>query len=93
MSDEKIFVDGLYFNRKHPNAPDFVLGSLSIQPKQLIEWMRKHHESVNDKGYFRLDVNESRQGKTYVALSTWKPGEQKKPDDGFDDGFDDDVPF
>lgn len=70
------YVAGLYFNKKHEKAPSFVLGTISIKPKEFMEWLRQN--PADDKGYVRLKVNESRDGKPYVALDDWKPTAKKE---------------
>ena len=89
MSD-KDFAEGIYFNDKHERAPDFVLGSISLQPSRFIEWLRA--QPVSEKGYVRLSVLRSKAGKPYVVLDTWEPGkgEAEKPAENFDD---DQIPF
>jgi len=94
MSDDTVFVDGLKFFEKHHEAPDFVMGSISLEPKKLIEWMRANHKAMNAGGYIRVSVLMSRSGKPYCKLDTYepkpKPAPQPKADD-FGDG--DDIPF
>ena len=98
MSDIE-FVDGLFFNLPHENAPDFVKGSISIKRKELGNWLRGKEEDV-----IRLQVKESKGGKIYVAVDNWKPepnnsnqsaqaapAPQTTPAAAMD--FDDDIPF
>jgi hypothetical protein len=79
MSDIR-FVPGLSFFKPHSNAPEFVLGTISIRGEQLVPWLRENHkELANDKGYINLAVKVSKSsGKPYVCVDTYK----KKPDDG-----------
>ena len=77
------FANGIYFNEPHENAPDFVLGSISVKPDRFTEWLAQ--QTPNEKGYVRLKVNMSKMGNPYVALDDWKP-DAKAPDD-FDDDF------
>jgi len=96
MSTDIEFVDGLYFKEPRAQAPDYVKGSLSIQPAKLAAWCQTHasEEWVN------VDVKESKNGKIYCAVNDWKPGQQRtakpvantdrsKPDEFIDD----DIPF
>lgn len=97
MADDINFAQGLYFNEPHENAPDFVLGRISVKPKEFIDWMRANHKAMNEHGYLNIKVNRSRQGKVYVALDDWKPDPNRqqaaqKPDYREPD-FDDDIPF
>lgn len=96
MSDDIKFADGLYFNEPHQNAPDFVLGRLSIKPKEFVDWLRANHKETNEQGYINLKINKSRQGKVYVALDDWKPDPNRQaPVETGDGGWsdDEDIPF
>lgn len=91
------FAKGLFFNEPHPKAPDFVLGSMSINPDHFIDWLRQQPKT--EKGYVRLAVKRSKEGKIYVCLDDWKPETSSRgptsattdmPDD---DPMTDDIPF
>lgn len=76
MSDKDIeFVDGLFFKEPRAQAPDYVKGSISIQPGKLAAWCQTHagEEWVN------VDVKESKGGKVYCAVNDWKPEGAQKP--------------
>ena len=42
-NDEKIFADGFSFKRRD-NAPDFVVGRISVKVDDAIAFMKKHHK-------------------------------------------------
>lgn len=67
------FVDGLIIKAPRSGAPEFVKGSISIKREELIGWLsQKSDEWIN------LDIKESRGGKWYAQINTWKPeGGQK----------------
>ena len=98
MSDEKIFVDGMIVKR-NPNAPDFVICSLSLKCEELVAFMRKHHK---DK-WVNIQVKQSKGGKYYAELDTWQPTQGEAGTAGMaqakgamapaPDNFDDDIPF
>ena len=90
MSD-KIFSEGIYFNRKHEKAPDWVLGSIGINVKQFGSWLKANKEHIDERGYLKLDVLESKAGKPYCAVNTYVPDENKKESAPVEE--DDDVPF
>ena len=105
MSDIE-FAKGIYFNRPHENAPDFVLGSISVRADVFAEWLAQ--QTPNEKGYIRLKVNAAKSsGEPYVALDDWKPKPSPTPPPGvpagyegvspgapnMPDEFDDDIPF
>jgi hypothetical protein len=73
MSDA-IFVEGLFYNPPRENAPDFVKGQLSIDPKRFVEFLRTQTAHINEKGYIKLDILLSKDGaKHYAVVNTWKP--------------------
>ena len=72
------FPKGLFINKKREDAPDFVLGSLSVKRDEFIEWAEE--QEVDEKGYFRIDILKSKEGKPYLKLNEWKeePKKQQK---------------
>lgn len=92
MADDIEFVNGLIVKAPRENAPDFVKASISIKRVDLMEWLAgRPDEWVN------VDVKESKGGKWYAAVNTYKP-EEKKPmprgagGSGGND-FEGDIPF
>ena len=92
------FIQGLYINEPHEKAPDFVRCTLSIQRDRFRAWL--DDQDASDKGYIRIQVNESREGKLYAKLDTYKgKGKEDKgdrvpdePANGFKDESDS-LPF
>lgn len=72
MSEEIEFPKGLMVKAKHENAPEYVLCKLSIRREELIEWLQG-----KDGEWINLDVKESKGGKLYAAVDTWKPDGQR----------------
>jgi|APSaa5957512493_1039668.scaffolds.fasta_scaffold97850_1 hypothetical protein len=71
---DKEFVDGLMIKPPHKNAPHFVKAAISIKRADLGNWLRaKQDEWIN------LSVKESKNGKWYAEVDTWKP--QQQPDE------------
>ena len=93
MSDEKIFAAGVYFKPPHQNAPDFVKGSISIKLADFSAFVKEHR----DGEWMNLKVLESRNGKMYVELDTWKPDPQRASQAASQSyqapDFDDDIGF
>lgn len=96
MADDIEFVNGLIVKAPNQNAPDFVKAAISIKVKDLAAWLAtKSDEWVN------VDVKESKAGKWYAAVSTFKPKatEPARPDRHSDatpgdfNGLEDDIPF
>jgi hypothetical protein len=65
------FARGFYFDEPKDTAPEWVVGKVSINKQQFLGWLEK--QGTNDKGYVRLDVKRSKDGKIYAALDTWQP--------------------
>ena len=70
MSDDKEFIEGLYFNEPREGAPDFVKGSLGIQRDRFVKWLQAQPD---DK--VKIDLKVSRSGKWYAEKNEWKPKE------------------
>jgi hypothetical protein len=69
---DKTFPEGIYFNERFATAPQFVLGSISIQPDKLIKFLNGQEE--RDDGSIRLDVLRSKKtGKPYIVVNEYVP--------------------
>ncbi len=66
---EKQFVNGIRFKEVNENAPDWIKMKFSINRLQLIEWLQ--NESADE--WIEIDVKESKAGKLYCEVNTWKP--------------------
>ena len=73
MSNDIEFVNGLIVKAPNSNAPDFVKAAISIKVADLTEWL-----SDRDEEWINDDVKESRGGKWYAAVSTFKPKQQQE---------------
>lgn len=60
---------GILFKEPHQNAPDFIIGKLSIKNDEFIQYLN----SVRDGEWTNLEVKLSRDGKPYIELDDWKP--------------------
>ena len=67
MSDIE-FANGFYFKEPQEDAPDFVLGSLSINREDAIGFL----EAQTDK-WVNLAIKKSKAGKPYLSVDKWKP--------------------
>lgn len=70
MSEPKRFAEGLYFALPRQNAPEFVLGSISIKADPFIDWL--NGEERNDRGYVNFDVLMSKEGKPYIVVNNYQ---------------------
>ena len=80
--EEKI-KNGIFINEPRENAPDFILGSLSLHIETLAKFIAHCRKEglISEKGYLYLDIKNSRAGKKYVDLPRRKgQGEAKKED-------------
>ncbi len=91
MADEIEFVNGMIVKAPHQNAPDFVKAAISIKVDDLSEWL-----SQRDEEWVNIDVKESKGGKWYASVITFKPKqrEETKPGANVPDAeYDDDIQF
>ena len=67
------FISGLYVNKPHIGAPDFVMANGSIDYKKFVEFY-KNADLSETGGKIYFDVLRSKDGEKYVCyLSTYKP--------------------
>jgi hypothetical protein len=90
MAEEKIFADGFSFKRNE-NAPDFVVGRVSIKVEDAVAFMKQNAKN----GWVNLDVKQARSGNYYMELDTFEPKGGSKPSAPAkaDPVEDDDTPF
>jgi hypothetical protein len=74
METDKIFAEGIYFDKPREGAPDFVKGNISIKVAEFIEFAKKHEKK---SGYVNLDLKKSKAGKLYLELNTYEKKEEK----------------
>jgi len=67
MTEEKIFADGFLFKRNE-NAPDFVVGRLSMKVDEAIAFMKKHDKG----GWVNINIKQARSGNYYSELDTFE---------------------
>jgi hypothetical protein len=67
-NDEKVFAEGFSFKRQD-NAPDFVVGRLSVKCDEAIQFMKEHQSN----GWVNFNIKYAKSGNPYVELDTWKP--------------------
>jgi hypothetical protein len=84
---EKVFANGFSFKRRE-NAPDFVVGSLSVKVDDAIGFLKDHDKS----GWVNMNVMLSQKGTHYIELDTWEP-EKKTEVPVETEGDGKDLPF
>ncbi len=65
---DKIFADGIRFEKPREGAPEFVKGKLSFKVEEAVAFLKGN---VNDKGWVNLDLKKSKEGKLYLELNTY----------------------
>ena len=88
---DKVFIDGLFFKQPREGSPEFVKGQISILRKDLGNFLRSR-----DEEWINIDVKESKNGKMYCELNTWKPEDKKESavkEVKKDTFVDNDIPF
>ncbi len=89
MAQEKSpFADGFVFKR-NDNAPEFVVGGLSVKVEEAIPFLKENSKN----GWVNLSIKLSKGGKYYIDIDTWEPQEQGEPAGSMDDDDGDDLPF
>ena len=71
--EEKIFADGFVFKRNE-NAPDFVVGRISIKVEEAIAFIKQHEKN----GWVNLGVKTARSGNYYIDLDTFEANDSSK---------------
>ena len=69
-STETIFADGFFVSSPRDNAPDFVMGDISISKDKAIAFI---NANANDRGYVNLDLLMGKTGQPYLKLNTFTP--------------------
>ena len=92
------FVPGMIVKAPNPKAPDFVKASISIKVEELGQFLREKYKAGEE--WVNIDVKESKGGKWYATVSTFKPKEKtearQEPRKGSKVGhgtIEDDIPF
>jgi hypothetical protein len=89
-NQEKIFADGFIFKRRD-NAPEFVIGNLSIKVDEAITFLKKYEK----KGWVNMGIKKGRSGNTYIELDTYeaKPKGPTPPAPPAEETPDENLPF
>ena len=74
MSDIE-FVNGLIVKAPKSGAPDYIKASISIKRDDLLDWL-----GDRDGDWINIVVKESKGGKWYCAVDTWKPNSDSQSD-------------
>ena len=86
--EEKIFADGFVFKRSE-NAPDFVVGRVSIKVDDAVAFIQQHVKN----GWVNLGVKQARSGNYYMELDTFEAEKKTTTKPTKKVVEDDDMPF
>ena len=77
---EKIFANGIWYNKPRAKAPEYVLGSVRIKYEDFVSF---GGENVNDDGFINLDILEPKDPSKnpYMVVNDWKPKQEANPAD------------
>jgi hypothetical protein len=71
---EVIFINGLISKEVPETAPDFILGNISIEVNNLINWlMEARTKDYCKNGWINAQIKRGSSGKRYIAVDTWQP--------------------
>lgn len=70
QTNETQFVSGMFLWPVHKNAPKFVKLDISFRAEAFVEFL---NANVDEKGYVRVTVKESKEGKIYAVLNNYEP--------------------
>lgn len=102
MANDKVLPEGIRMFPKNEKQPDFVKGAMVITLNKLVEFCKSRPELLTDyngEKQLKLQLLESRDGKPYLAVDTYKPGQnagggsRSYQSDSFNSTTDDDLPF
>jgi len=72
---EIVFPEGIRIFAAKASQPDWVLGSIKIEPVKLINWLKLISPDATD---VQLQIRESNSKKIYMCLDTWKPNQDQQ---------------
>ena len=93
---EKVYPKGLRTFAPREGAPDFVLGTLIITPRDLIEFIKERPDLLteyNGQKQLRCNMLNGDKG-LYLQVDTWKPDPNQRPEPHPEaDGNNEPLPF
>jgi len=81
MAQEKIYPKGIIAFNKNEKAPDFVKGSVIINPRELVDWIKENPQLLTDykdQKQLKLQLLEGQKG-LYFTVDTYKKAETNTP--------------
>lgn len=76
MADQngKKFIEGMRFSEPRSRAPVWIKGHISVSVAKFLDFAQAN---MDERGWLNIDMKESKGGKIYLELDTWKPGARK----------------
>ena len=72
MEQNNKLATGMFFNKKHPKAPEFVKFGIALNKETFSEWLK--NTPTDDNGYIKLDCLAKKDTDGfYFKLNDWKP--------------------
>ncbi|MBC7509884.1 MAG: hypothetical protein H7320_14225 [Ferruginibacter sp.] len=78
MADNKL-VEGIRYFAKRENAPEFVLGTLVISPRILVDFIKNNPDVLteyNSEKQLKMQILRSKAGNPYLAVDNFVPTER-----------------
>jgi len=72
---DKIFIDGMKFERPSPKCPEWIKGKISVKVDEFLTFAKKNE---NDRGYLNIDLKLSKDNNLYLELNTFKKAENEE---------------
>lgn len=81
MAGERIYVKGFRTFPKHPKQPDFVLGSLVIDPNEFNDWLTENKHLLSEykeKKQLKIQITSGDKGISFI-VDTYKAEPKEEP--------------
>lgn len=72
-NDDNKFIEGMYVNNPHENAPEFIISNISFEVDRFTEFLKNNAED----GKLRAVIKLSKAGKQYISVDAFKPKTQE----------------
>jgi len=89
MATIKIYPEGIFVFPKHKNAPDFVIGKVTIDIDKFNEWINSHEGYLSEfkgRSQLKLDLLKGKEDKLYFTVDNYVPAAHT-PEDLMNDNF------
>lgn len=76
MAQDKVYPKGFYTFAKHPNAPDWVLGTLNLDVTALLGWLKsegkQYLKEYKGNMQLKLDIQKAKDGRINFSVNTYE---------------------